>query len=175
MWVFGAYVKHLTAVGLQSRNISDCNMLVCIFTLSLLHTSSFYVSLLSLSTHSFCPICGPVFGGKGVRFTTSEDVYPDKGMWHSGSEPEISRTTRKSSDQSPTLAPPSTSLPMCILKPPPPRACSNSSQQTSALHTLSILLFIAHTHMPTTSYSQHGLYAFMHVMYTLMSVCMELR
>ncbi|XP_035760004.1 protein unc-13 homolog A-like isoform X1 [Neolamprologus brichardi] len=25
-----------------------------------------------------------VFGGKGVRFTTSEDVYPEKGMWHSG-------------------------------------------------------------------------------------------
>ncbi|KAG7239029.1 hypothetical protein INR49_030294 [Caranx melampygus] len=71
-----------------------------------------------------------VFGGKGVRFTTSEDVYPDKGMWHSGSEPEISRTTRKSSDQSPTLAPPSTSLLMCILKLPP--ACSNSSQQTSS-------------------------------------------
>lgn len=74
---------------------------------------------LSLSTSSLCPVCGPVFGGKGVRFTTSEDVYPDKGMWHSGSGPETSRTTRKPPDQSPptpsTLHTPPL---MCILKLP---------------------------------------------------------
>lgn len=45
-----------------------------------LQMSCLYMFLLSLSIPSYCPIFGPVFSGKGVRFTTSEDVYPEKGM-----------------------------------------------------------------------------------------------
>lgn len=162
-------------------------MLVCFSTLQFLplQTSYFYVSLLSLSTPSSCPVCGPVFDGKGVRFTTSEDVYPDKGMWHSGPELETSRTTRKPPDQSPTPSTLHSHPPHVHPKTPP--ACSNSSQQTNAMHSLNILPFHSisafflsspqmHTHTHTCPPQQYGhiLDAFMHVMYTLMSVCTEL-
>ena len=163
-------------------------MLVCFSTLQFLplQTSYFYVCLLSLSTPSSCPVCGPVFGGKGVRFTTSEDVYPDKGMWHSGPELETSRTTRKSPDQSPTPSPLHSHPPH--VHPETPPACSNSSQETNAMHRLNILphffsLFLPffclllkciHTHTFPPQQYKHILDAFMHVMYTLMSVCTEL-
>lgn len=55
-------------------------VLTLIHQISLSNVVFFYMFLLSLSVPSYCPICGPVFGGKGVRFTTSEDVYPEKGM-----------------------------------------------------------------------------------------------
>lgn len=134
-----------------------------------LQTSHFYVSLLFPTTPSSRPVCGPVFHGKGVRFTTSEDVYPEKGMWHQALEPETSRSTRKSPDQSPA---PSTLHPqpsICILTPhpPPTPACSDSSQLTDSMHKINTHVLTLNTCQPL----RWELYAFMHETYTLMSVC----
>ncbi len=134
-------------------------MLVHCSTLYFLYSTSYFnIFLLSLSTPSFCPVCGPVFGGKGVRFTTSEDVYPEKGMWHSGLGLETSRTTRKPPDQSPT--PSTLHSPMCIPKLPcllkliPTEKCNAQTEHTSSLF-LSLSAFLhtctVHAHHDNTN------------------------
>lgn len=148
-----------------------------------LQTSYVYMSLLSLSTPSVCPLCGPVFGGKGVRFTSSEDVYPDKGMWHSGTGPETTRTNRKPPEQSPT---PSTLHPHHMHPETPLPAQTHPKNKFNAQieHSSSVFFFLYLLHPPLLhphillhtcppQQEERRLYAFMHVVYTLMSVCME--
>ena len=70
------------------------------------------------------------------------------------------------------LPPPST--PSCASPNPP--ACSDSSQQSNAMYRLNLSSSSLSLSLPTCPPQQwkHRIYAFMHVMYTPMSVCTEL-
>lgn len=130
-----------------------------------------------------------------MRFTTSEDVYPDKGMWHCGSGPgsppqDRRKASRARSPDSLHL-PPTPSLscasrnpaPLPSLYSPPVQIHPNRAnqlQRTKHNPPLFTLLLSPHLHFCTHTVSsvrpppewRHRLYASMHVMsHTDVCVC----